>query len=386
MPVPSEFAANSRKQSRFCKGRSPLYETLFLAFGDWWESSSHGWFRDLLNERWKDREFGAWFEPPLVIAASLHASVLRNDPDTAALGPYYSRREGAELTDGEKAGFLNAVEQVLRNPNPRIMGTLRSGLIQTNEIRRSVCWLLGSVWLGLTDYDLVELGSSAGLSLVADQLGWIVNYPGAAPCCFGGPDTGAFSTGVTEGEAPFPGPRHIGRRIGVDRNPLDPHDDENRLWLRALVWPDQKGRLEMLDQVLNAATRPGAPKIEFMKMDLPDGFDVEFWARKERPVLFWNSITTGYFSDDAYNGLKARIGQVLDRRPGAWLEFELLRPGAPRPETVRKEESVLMAHWRRDGRWDERLLAAAEAHVPSVRWLAGRACGHSPGLFFHKAR
>jgi hypothetical protein len=373
MPVPSGFAANSRKQSKFARGRSPLYEALFLAFGDWWESGSHGWFRDLLNEQWKDREFGAWFEPPLVIAASLHASVLRGDPDTAALGPYYSRRDGAELSDGERAAFLGAVEQTLRSPNPQILGTLRGGLIQTNEIRRSVCWLLGSVWLGLTDFDLVELGSSAGLSLVADQLGWIVKYPDSAPCSFGGPDTGLFSTEITEGQAPFPGPRRIGRRFGVDRNPLDPHDGTNRLWLRALVWPDQKGRLELLDRVLDTATRPGAPEIEFMKTDLPGGFDAEFWARKERPVLFWNSITTGYFSDTAYAELKTRIGQVLDRRPGAWLEFELFREGVRRPETVRKEESPLTARWRASGQWEERLLAAAEAHVPSIRWFAGRA-------------
>ncbi len=371
MPVPPGFVQDCRKQAKFAAGRSPLYEILFASIGSWYEDPANGWYRDLLADSWKTREFGAWFEPALVVAASLHASVLRGDAGSEGLRPFFARREGLPLTAEERTAFLALCIERLREPNPAILDTLKDGRIQTNEIRRSVLWLLTAAWLGTQDFDLVELGASAGLSLVADRLGWIVNYPGGTNCSFGGSGTMLLETPVTEGDAPVPHPRRISNRIAIDRNPLDPGDPANRLWLKALVWPDQKGRMDLLERTLDQAVNPGSPKIEFVRMDLPGEFDPEAWARKTRPVLFWNSITTGYFSDADYAELKRRMAAVLDRRPGAWLEFELLREGSPHRPLIRKEEAALVLHRRRNGCWAETLLAGAEAHVPSVRWLAG---------------
>ena len=37
-------------------------------------------------------------------------------------------------------------------------------------------------------------------------------------------------------------------RIGLDLHVNDLHSDEDYLWLRALIWPEHKERLELFDQ------------------------------------------------------------------------------------------------------------------------------------------
>jgi hypothetical protein len=44
----------------------------------------------------------------------------------------------------------------------------------------------------------------------------------------------------------------IVERIGVDLHPLPAAGFEDRLWLRALVWPEHRDRLEQLDAILDA--------------------------------------------------------------------------------------------------------------------------------------
>lgn len=370
MPVPSGFADICDKQAKFCQERSPLYQILFNALGQWWREEE--WFRRLLETTWTQRTFGAWFESPLVVAASIHAAVLRGEPSARILQTFYGRRLPVGLDRSEAADFLEGVKSLLSAPPPAVLETLRSGQIQTNEIRRSACWLLAASVLEFRQFDLVELGSSAGLSLAADRLGWVTVYDNGDRVYAGGPGQSSLETPVTGSDAPRTFDWQVARRIGIDRNPLDASDPQTQLWLKALVWPDQAERMKLLELGLEAAISPGRPKIEFRQMELPDGLEPEEWSAGSTPVLFWNSITTGYFSNSQYLDLKDRISRILDRRPGAWLEFELPRSPANRPESVRKDEAVLMLHRRETGRWHSKILAAAEAHVPSIRWLASR--------------
>lgn len=372
MPVPADFSLSCRKQSKFASGRSPLYGLLFASIADWNDAPNGGWFRDLLSGLWEDRHFSSWFEAPLVIAASLHASVLRGDPDSEPLTPYFTRRKHLQGDVASQREFVAACAGRLQNPNPEILHTMRSGQIQTNEIRRSLCWLLGAAWLGYPEFDLVELGASAGLSLFADQLGWIVCYPDKTTCRFSPEGSGLFQTTVTEGIAPVPPAGRVLSRIGIDRSPLDLRDENSSLWLRALVWPDQTDRMELLEATLAFATSPDAPPIKLQMLNLPEGLDSGSFTGNTHPVIFWNSITTGYFPDSDYLALREKLAAILDQRPGAWLEFELPRNSTSRPEKVHKDEALLTVCWRDAGSWKSVLLGAAEAHVPTLRWFAGR--------------
>ena len=49
-------------------------------------------------------------------------------------------------------------------------------------------------------------------------------------------------------------------RVGIDQNPLDPADPDDRAWLRALIWPGPNAapRLERLDAAAGIAAREPA--------------------------------------------------------------------------------------------------------------------------------
>lgn len=126
--------------------------------------------------------------------------------------------------------------------------------VQTNEVQRS--WLLVPLFLrvaqrtGAEAFDLIELGSSAGLNLVWDRY----------RCLYQAGEWGPRNAPLTlsaEERKPVPEallglePR-VRSRIGVDRNPIDVTDDEGARLLKCFVWAGQEERLERLDRAIEA--------------------------------------------------------------------------------------------------------------------------------------
>ena len=88
-----------------------------------------------------------------------------------------------------------------------------------------------------------ELGASAGLNLLADQVR--LTWPGGAIGPQGSP---LHLSGAWEG-APVPPADvvpHVVERVGCDLDPVDITTTEGRLHLTSFVWPDQLDRLERL--------------------------------------------------------------------------------------------------------------------------------------------
>src|SRR3954451_6662068 len=105
---------------------------------------------------------------------------------------------------------------------------------QTNEVGRSavlMSGLLAVVNIFSQPLELLELGASAGLNLLADRYG----------CDLGGLRAGEAGSQVRlrpdwEGPSPPDARVTVSGRRGVDLNPLDPRRDAERLI--AYVWPE----------------------------------------------------------------------------------------------------------------------------------------------------
>src|SRR4051794_11961985 len=143
--------------------------------------------------------------------------------------------------DGPPAG-PEQLHAVIRDDGDRIREVMLTRFTQTNEPARCAALLTA-----LGDIDgpvgLVEVGSSAGLCLYPDRYSYE----------FDGRPVGARSAvhlvTSTTGPVPFPARLpQVAARIGIDQNPLDPADPDDRTWLRALVWPGPNAapRLERL--------------------------------------------------------------------------------------------------------------------------------------------
>jgi hypothetical protein len=111
---------------------------------------------------------------------------------------------------------------------------------------------------------LIEVGASAGLCLYPDRYSY--DYDGRPV----GPPAPLHVHVETSGGVPVPERLpEVSARIGVDLNPLDAADADDRAWLRSLVWPGPPAaeRLARLDAAADVA-RQDPPRM--LRGDLVD--------------------------------------------------------------------------------------------------------------------
>jgi hypothetical protein len=103
---------------------------------------------------------------------------------------------------------------------------------------------------------LVEIGSSAGLNLNFDRYGYRYTDEQGTPKLERWADAGLVLSCVLEGPGvPVLGmrPPAVASRVGLELYPTDISDENERRWLKALVWPERTDRLAKLEGALKVA-------------------------------------------------------------------------------------------------------------------------------------
>jgi hypothetical protein len=241
------------------------------------------------------REFRSFVEAaaaaPSPLYAELSAAVAEDDTILDfLLGLPRSRQQPMLLfgaiafLDGPPAG-PEQLHAVIRDDGDRIRATMLSRFTQTNEPARCAALVTA---LGALDgpVGLVEVGSSAGLCLYPDRYSY--EFDGRPV----GPRSTVHLTTTTTGLVPVPDrPPQVAARVGVDQNPLDPADPDDRVWLRALVWPGPNAapRLERLDAAARIAAREPATVLTGDLIDrLPEALDL--LPADCTPVVFHTAV------------------------------------------------------------------------------------------------
>jgi hypothetical protein len=232
---------------------------------------------------------------------------------------------------------------------------------QTNEVARSGVLVPGFLTIAAETglpLALLELGCSAGLNLVPDRYAYRLGTQAV-----GNPESCLRIEPVWEGADPPVAPLAIESRAGVDLNPLDVLNPDERSRLLAYVWPDQPHRLERMARAI-AITAEDMPEI--VKGDAADFVEARARPRRGVATTVFHSIAFQYFPQ----ATQARIHAHMERTgakatadaPLAWLRFEL-EPGADSgtPPTLRSRL------WPGG---EDRLLARAHPHGKQVQWLA----------------
>jgi hypothetical protein len=173
----------------------------------------------------------------------------------------------------------------IRDDGDRIRETMLARLTQTNEPARCAALITA-----LGDIDgpvgLVEVGSSAGLCLYPDRYSY--EFDGRRV----GPRSAVHLTTSTSGPVPVPDRLpEVAARVGIDQNPLDPADPDDRAWLRALVWPGPNAapRLERLDAAARiAAEEPATVLTGDLVERLPEA--LELLPPDCTPVVFHAAV------------------------------------------------------------------------------------------------
>ena len=201
----------------------------------------------------------------------------------------------------------------------RIAAILATRLVQTNHVQRSLVTRLGLALLRSATAEpvcVVEVGCSAGLNLRADRYAFSVG-----DSTFSVRDSTVGAVGPASGgrRTPRDGSRvHIrvdvpdGRLlpdldrlpvvadvVGVDLDPPDLTDPEDRAWLRALVWPENAHQAALLAEAMRVVA-DDPPRV--LRGDIADiGAEVAASIPAGLPRLVVHTAT--------------RIHVPVDRRP-----------------------------------------------------------------------
>ena len=274
-----------------------------------------------------------------------------------------SRKPALRLLGGLHALVLTGraswddVDAALEHPD---LPQLARRPVQTNEVRRS--WFLLPCFLeigretGVEVFDLVELGASAGFNLLWDRFRY--SYQAGA----WGPEAALLRLDGEE-RAPVPAellslaPR-VRRRVGIDLDPVDVTAAEGVLRLRSFISPGQAGRMERLDEAIEAVRRE-PPRLVCGDVAglLPPLLAGR--ARDAMTVVFQTAVL-GYLTDEAW----ASVREALDAA-GRDGRLAFLWTDRPAPD-VHDYWGLWLCLWPGA---EPRLLAHADFHGAWLEWL-----------------
>lgn len=293
---------------------------------------------------------------PLRVAGGFHALHLAGDH--SQLSAIYNGADQA-AADAEQI-----ISETITSDEAALLPWLNSPP-QTNEAGRSSSYIAGLLWLaaqGLPPrYELLEIGSSAGLNLMIDRyhydLGGISVGPDNAPLSFA-PEW--------EGPPPPDVPFTLDSISGCDIAPVDLTDPAQARRLTAFIWPEHTVRFERMKTAI-ALVNEKAPDLAGASAD--DWMIAELAKPQKEGVtrVLVHSIVWQYIPKAGQERIKQAMeaagAQATAERPLAWLSLEANR------ETYRHE--LIVRHWpHSDGPGGEPIkLGEAHAHGAWVKWL-----------------
>jgi len=254
-------------------------------------------------------------------------------PEVAPLARYYAT-VGGELPYGTEA-FNRDLRQAILARRETLGPFIQHATVQTNETGRGVAWLLPLVYSGWEAVQLVDLGASAGLNLVAEKRAYRLadEKDGLVIRDIGQGQPVQFMT-KCQGEANHlltvigDSPRITGR-VGCDVAPFLLEDREDERTLSAFIWGDQPQRLQRLQEgiaayrLVNQAEVP----VRLFRVDLPD--DLPQFLRQHVPtesgvpVVIYNTYMTIYLKDRGTDLQEHIQAWAFEQQcPILWLQWE----------------------------------------------------------------
>jgi hypothetical protein len=226
---------------------------------------------------------------------------------------------------------------------------------QTNEVARSTPLLAGFLHIAKRfgpDFDIFEVGASAGLNMAFDQYFYQTDS-----WQWGEPNSKVRFTPDWAGKPPPLGPLNIHHRHGCDIAPIDVATQKDRLL--SYVWPDQTERLARIKAAIDHAI---LAQVNIQKAEASHWLLEQAQRPAIRPRVFYHSIIWQYFSHAQQSNFRANM-QVLGERasttsPLIWMRLE--------PSTNKKHAELTTTVW--PGK-TEITLAHSGFHGEWVQWL-----------------
>jgi hypothetical protein len=202
---------------------------------------------------------------------------------------------------------------------------------------------------------LIEIGPSAGFNLNWDRYRYI--YRGEGEVARGATDARlVLETQVRGATNPPLAPvlPRVADRVGLELNPVDLSKPEDRLWLKALIWPELTARMQRLDAAIETAR---AYPTRIVVGDALANLEREANAV---PLVVYHSHVTYQFNDEMRRRLDGILKTLALARPIYRVSIEW-QGDHNYPVTVERYEN---------GRIDARTIALCDPHGAWLEWRA----------------
>jgi hypothetical protein len=227
-----------------------------------------------------------------------------------------------------------------------LIDLLRVRLVQTNVVRRSAALRLGLAVIARREHDpvaLMEVGCSAGIHLRFDRYRYEI-----AGRVWGDPKSEL--TIATEWRSTAQPPDldrlpKIASRVGIDLNPVETRNPSDRRWLRSLIWPENRGQAELLDQALAVVGADPPPMIAGDAIEICPQVAAEL--PPGQPLVVFHAATRYHVPRTLRQQFDETIASLAEGRTLYWLSLE--GPLFPEP----------------------RMPAGVPLHVLALRTIAG---------------
>ena len=325
-------------------GYSPLYERLALAIAS---------DREMLQLAARSREGQV---VPLLFLGAVQFLLLRGVRHP--LSAFYPSVSGEiPPRDGDP---YPAFRSFCMEHYSEIASIVSARTVQTNEVQRCAALLPAFPLVGARSggrpLALVELGASAGLLLLWDRY----SYDYGEGRTYGDAVSPVHLTCELRGDLqptitmPFPA---VVSRIGIDLHPVDVRDSEETLWLKALIWPGNPGRLDLLERAIGVARKEPLHLVEgdvFTRLP-----ELLASVPADSVLCVFNSYVLVQFPREARERLDGMLRDFSRTRPFYRVSNEWLRG---------EQGTVTLAHYE-NGEQKEELLAESHPHGKWIRWL-----------------
>jgi hypothetical protein len=288
---------------------------------------------------------------PLRLAGGIHDLYRRGvEPELAAV-------YNGEIID--QAAIDDLLAEIVNRHDAQLVCWFESAP-QTNESGRSASFVAALHWLAsrvLPKFELIEIGSSAGMNLLIDR--WRYDLGGVNS----GPEN-ALVTICPQWRGPPPpfAPFTIASVRGCDLNPIDVRDDNAANRLRAYIWPEMPERFTRMGAGIELIRTHG---VNLVKADAADWVEVQLALPQEEGVTrtLMHSIVWQYLPEETQSRITAAMEHAAKTatvdRPLAWIALETNR------STMRHELRV--RYWPSCG--EPVHLSEAHAHGNWVEWI-----------------
>jgi len=297
---------------------------------------------------------------PLRLAGPFHA--LFRSGRGGALDSVYR----GEQTDPDTVA--DAVDAALALHDAEIVRWL-DGPPQTNEAARSGVLMAGLLSLAQRfgpHFELLEIGSSAGLNLLIDRYRFDLGGVTVGP-----EDAAIRITPEWRGPPPPAAEVRIESVRGVDIAPIDLTAPGQADRLLAYVWPDQFDRLTRIERAITLAL---ASPLQLDQGDAADWVEMRLAEPQPEGVtrVLMHSVVWQYLPPEGQRRIEAAMAKAgaaaTAARPLGWVSYE-----GDRSLGIHE---LIVRHWPGDG--TSETLARAHPHGAWIEWLRDR---REVGLF-----